>query len=114
MRSDQLEEVLGRRIRGLRLGQRLTQVEVAERANVSLGALKHLESGAGATVHTLVKVLRALGHEDWLETLGPEAAAFNPLDLLSARERETRNARPRRAPRRNAQQRGDLPAGRRH
>ena len=100
MRSDQLEKVLGGRIRNLRIGQALTQAEVAETANVSLGALKHLENGAGATVRTLVKVLHALGREDWFDTLEPETHSFNPLDLLSAREREARVARPRRAPRR--------------
>jgi transcriptional regulator with XRE-family HTH domain len=102
MRSDELEKVIGGQVRSLRLGQNLTQVDVAERANVSVGALKHLESGAGATVHTLVKVLRALGHEDWLDTLGPGTTAFNPLDLLSAREQNSRAARPRRAARRRA------------
>jgi transcriptional regulator with XRE-family HTH domain len=102
MRSDELEKVIGGHIRNLRIGQGLTQVEVAERANVSLGALKHLESGAGATVRTLVKVLRALGHEDWLDTTEPVSSAFNPLDLLSTREREARATRPRRAPRRRA------------
>ena len=61
MRNDELEKVIGGRIRSLRIGESLTQAEVAETANVSLGALKHLESGAGATVRTLVKVLRALG-----------------------------------------------------
>jgi transcriptional regulator with XRE-family HTH domain len=100
MRSDELEKVIGGQIRALRISQRLTQVEVADRANVSLGALKHLESGAGATVHTMVKVLRALGRQDWLETLEPETRAFNPLDLLSARQRESRSERPRRVPRR--------------
>jgi hypothetical protein len=50
----------------------------------------------------LVKVLRALGHEDWLDTLGPGTTAFNPLDLLSAREQNSRSARPRRAARRRA------------
>jgi transcriptional regulator with XRE-family HTH domain len=96
MRSDQLEKVLGTHVRNARLSQRLTQVEVADRANVSLGALKHLESGSGATVHTLVKVLRSLGREDWLGTLAPETAGFNPLDLLTAREAEIKSARPRR------------------
>jgi transcriptional regulator with XRE-family HTH domain len=102
MRSDQLEKVLGGRIRNLRIDQALTQAEVAEVANVSLGALKHLESGAGATVRTLVKVLQALGRQDWLDALEPQTHAFNPLDLLSAREREARAARPRRAPRRRS------------
>jgi transcriptional regulator with XRE-family HTH domain len=100
MQSDPLEKVIGGRIRSLRIGQGLTQAEVAETANVSLGALKHLESGAGATVRTLVKVLHALGREDWLTSLEPETHAFNPLDLLSARERETRVSPPQRAPRR--------------
>ena len=100
MRSDHAEKTIGSQIRNVRISQSLTQAEVAERANLSLGALKHLESGAGATVHTLVKVLRALGREDWLDTLEPVSHAFNPLDLLSAREREGGAARPRRAPRR--------------
>jgi transcriptional regulator with XRE-family HTH domain len=105
MRSDELEKVIGGHIRNLRIGQGLTQVEVAETANISLGALKHLESGAGATVHTLVKVLRALGQADWLDTLKPVPGAFNPLDLLAAREREGSAARPRRAPRRRVVER---------
>ncbi len=102
MGSDELEKVIGGHIRNRRIDQRLTQVDVAERANISVGALKHLESGAGATVHTLVRVLRALGQEGWLDTLDPGSPAFNPLDLLSARETEARRARPRRAPRRKA------------
>jgi transcriptional regulator with XRE-family HTH domain len=100
MRSDELEKVIGGRIRSLRIGEVLTQAEVAETANVSLGALKHLESGAGATVRTLVKVLSAIGREDWLDTLEPETHPFNPLDLLSAREQEARATRPLRATRR--------------
>jgi transcriptional regulator with XRE-family HTH domain len=101
MRHDELEQVIGGHIRNLRINRGLTQVEAADRANVSLGALKHLEGGAGATVHTLVKVLRALNHEDWLDTLDPGTGAFDPLALLDAREQEGRAAR-RRAPRRRA------------
>lgn len=92
-RSEDLERTLGRQVRELRVAKRLTQVELAELANVSTGALKHLEAGAGATIRTLVRVLRALGEEAWVETLGPGAAAaavFNPLDLLDARRRDQR------------------------
>jgi transcriptional regulator with XRE-family HTH domain len=106
MRNDTLEELLGRNVRQARIHERLTQAEVAKRANVSLGALRHLESGSGATVSTLVKVLRALGQQDWLTSLAsePDPAAFNPLDLLAAAETEqrarTRRVRgPRAAPR---------------
>jgi transcriptional regulator with XRE-family HTH domain len=96
VRSDQLEKALGERVRNARFSLTLTQAEVAERANVSIGALKHLESGSGATVRTLVKVLRALGQEDWFGALAPETAGFNPLDLLTAQETERGLARPRR------------------
>jgi transcriptional regulator with XRE-family HTH domain len=90
MRNDKLEELLGRRVRQARIHEQLTQAEVATRANVSLGALRHLESGSGATVSTLVKVLRALGQEEWLTTLGsePDPTVFNPLNLLAATETE--------------------------
>ena len=90
MRNDTLEQLLGRHVRQARIQEQLTQAEAATRANVSLGALRHLESGSGATVSTLVKVLRALGREDWLSTLAvePDPAVFNPLNLLASAEAE--------------------------
>lgn len=92
-RGDELERTLGARVRGARTARRLTQAELADRANVSVGALKHLETGAGATVTTLVKVLRALGEERWVDALGPAPAPFNPLDVLEARRQEAGRAR---------------------
>lgn len=105
MAGDELEQVLGGRIRALRAARRLTQMELADRANVSVGALKHLESGAGATTATLVKVLGALGEQRWIDTLGPAPEAFNPLQVLEARQRAARSARPTRVRRR----RGETP-----
>lgn len=89
MRTEELEQSLGRRIRAVRIGRQLTQTELADLANVSVGALKHLESGAGATITTLIKVLRALGQEGWIDALGPAPEAFNPLQVLEARQRST-------------------------
>ena len=37
----------------------------------ALQALQNLESGEGATVRTLVTVLRSLGREEWLRNLAP-------------------------------------------
>jgi transcriptional regulator with XRE-family HTH domain len=87
MTTTELEQTLGHGVRARRIAARLTQVELAERANVSVGALKHLETGSGATTTTLVKVLRALGAEDWLATLAPPPAPFDPLQLLEDRQR---------------------------
>ncbi len=89
MPSDDLEQELGLNLRAVRIGRGLSQIELAELGNVSVGALQHLERGEGATTATLVKVLRALGREDWLSTLAPPAP-FNPLELLEVRQKEAR------------------------
>lgn len=107
MPADQLERSLGRHIRALRLDRRLTQVELAERANVSLGALKHLEGGSGSTTTTLLKVVRALGQEQWVEGLAPSPPAFNPLDLLADRKQRADDPSLRRRVRHRS---GHLPA----
>jgi transcriptional regulator with XRE-family HTH domain len=91
--TEELEARLGRSIRTVRVAQRRTQLELAELANISVGALKHLETGAGSTTATLVKVLKALGREDWLDTLAPAPDAFNPLALLEARQKEARRVK---------------------
>ena len=81
------ETDLGSRVRVIRLSQRLTQAELADRANVSLGALKHLESGAGATVRTLTRVITALGRTDWIDAL-TTPKTFSPLAVLEQQRRE--------------------------
>ena len=103
MARDAWETDLGRRLRALRVDRRLTQQELADRANVSLGAVKHLEQGSGSTTGTLAKVIHALGQEGWLDALAPAAPDFSPLELLEQRRRSSRRERTRvrhaRAPR---------------
>ncbi len=71
---------LGTSIRKLRLERNLKQVELASQAGISLHALQNLEGGEGATVRTLVTVLRALGREQWLMSLAP-SPTINPLNF---------------------------------
>jgi transcriptional regulator with XRE-family HTH domain len=93
---DELERALGRQFRILRIQQDLSQAELADRANVSIGALRHLESGHGVTTTTLVKVVRALDRQAWLEDLAP-SPTFSPIALLEQRrEVERAAANPRR------------------
>jgi transcriptional regulator with XRE-family HTH domain len=87
------EAELGRHLRGLRLRQNINQCQLAERADVALNAVKRLEGGKGATVTSLVKVLRALGREDWLETLAPQITV-SPLQILKARKPARQRASP--------------------
>jgi transcriptional regulator with XRE-family HTH domain len=84
--TGELESDLGRRVRAVRLFHELSQVELARQANVSVGAVKHLESGAGATVRTLMRVLHALDETSWLEALRPPAPVFSPLEVLRAQQ----------------------------
>ena len=72
----------------------MTQEDLARRAGVSLGALKNLESGAGANLTSLVKVVRALGGEDWLAALLPPAEpAVSPIRMLRERQKTPRERR---------------------
>jgi transcriptional regulator with XRE-family HTH domain len=84
---------VGAAVRARRLADDVTQVELAERANVALASLKSLEAGEGATVRTLVRVVHALGADDWFDALAP-VAVFNPLDVLEAARRPS-SRRPR-------------------
>ena len=92
---DELSALLGDALRALRLDRNIEQRTLAEQAGVSINALKNLEGGKGANVSTLVRVLRALGREDWLKTLAP-VATINPLTLTrgaGARQRARSRAK---------------------
>jgi transcriptional regulator with XRE-family HTH domain len=90
--SVELEQLLGSRLRELRLLKNLDQASLAQRSGVSLSALKHLESGKGARVNSLIKVLRGLDRTDWLETLAP-TVSISPMQMLKRGSREPRRAR---------------------
>ena len=84
---EEMEAELGEKLRSLRLLRNLEQKTLAETAGVSVRTLRNLEGGHGSTVKTLVCVLRALGRQDWLNTVAP-VDTTNPLTL-------TREAQPR-------------------
>jgi len=88
------EAELGQQVRNLRLRDNLDQQVLAEQAGVGLSALKNLESGKGATVKTLIRVLRALDRTGWLETLAP-AVSISPLQMLKAKPARQRASKPR-------------------
>ena len=90
--SAELEQLLGSRLRELRLLKDLDQNSLAARAGISLNAIKHLESGKGARVNSLIKVLRALERTDWLDTLAP-TVSISPMQMLKSGSREPRRAR---------------------
>ena len=88
----QLAVELGEQLRLLRLRQNVDQQQLAARAGVALNAVKNLESGKGATVGSLLKVLRALGREDWLRALSPQVS-ISPLLALTRKPTRQRASR---------------------
>lgn len=87
----ELEADIGEKLRSLRLLKNLDQKTLAERAGISLSALKSLESGSGSSLKSLVGVLRALGREAWLDTIAP-VATINPMQMTHAAKPRQRAA----------------------
>ncbi len=76
-----LEQRFGEALKKLRLQRNLPREEVCSRAGVSLTALRNLETGSGASIRTLVQVLRVFGKQDWLLSIAPQVS-INPLHML--------------------------------
>lgn len=94
---EELQTILGERLRRLRLNRNLDQLTTADKAGISEKALRNLEAGRGSTVETLLRVLKALDYLQGLELLAPEISV-NPLELLrksSLPQRARRVSRPR-------------------
>jgi transcriptional regulator with XRE-family HTH domain len=90
--TDEWSAELGAQLRQLRLRKEIEQKQLSEMAGVALNAVKNLESGKGAKVSSLIKVLRALGRADWLQSLAPPVS-ISPLQLLKAKQPRQRVGR---------------------
>jgi transcriptional regulator with XRE-family HTH domain len=85
MTPEEVEVKFGQQLRGLRLRRNINQRQLAEQAGVALNAVKNLENGKGATLTSLVKVLRSLDRAEWLETLAP-TVGISPMQMLKAKQ----------------------------
>lgn len=77
----ELEESLGESIKRLRLQKNLDQKTLCSQAGIGLTPLKRLEAGLGSTTHTLIRVVRALGRQDWIQGIAP-VVSVNPLHMI--------------------------------
>lgn len=90
--NDEAQADFGKAMRQLRLSKNLDQKTVAAQAGISVGAIKNLESGAGATLKTLISVLRVLGRLDSLKALAP-VPTLDPLQMLRTAKSRQRASR---------------------
>ncbi|WP_460682333.1 helix-turn-helix domain-containing protein [Nesterenkonia populi] len=81
-----LERSLGAQFRAYRLLQDMDQKTLAGKANVSVNAVRNLESGKGSSLSTVTKVARALGRTDWLEGFYQQPDV-SPRELWKAKQR---------------------------
>lgn len=72
---------IGDRIAAFRLSRNIRQEDIARDAGISRGAVARIEAGGG-TIDSLLRVMKALGIEDRVEMLVPEAR-MSPLDPKS-------------------------------
>lgn len=89
---EEIAAELGERLRALRLSQAFTQATVADKAGVSLRALRELEAGRGSNVLTFIRVLKALGVEQSLEAIAPRPT-ISPIDMLKRPKGRSRGNR---------------------
>lgn len=94
---DEQLSAIGLALRDRRVGAGLTQEDLAQQADVSLGAVQNLEHGKGSSVRTLLRVSRLLGTDQWVETLQPPAPTVSPMQLLRQQKSAAKRTRVRRA-----------------
>ncbi|WP_208452163.1 helix-turn-helix transcriptional regulator [Burkholderia cepacia] len=90
----EIEAELGERLKEFRVHRNQDQATLAARAGVSVRTLRNLESGSGSSLHTLILVARALGREQWFETIAP-VPTINPLMLTRTAAPRQRASKPR-------------------
>jgi len=82
---------LGESLASIRLSQNISQKNLAEKAGINRRTLSRLENGQGATLDTLVRVLRGLSLEDHLAALLPDSG-IQPVQRLAVKKQERKRA----------------------
>ena len=90
-------DTLGESIRDARIARLMDQSTLARLADIAPKSLGNLEAGRGSSLTTLIKVVRALDREDWLDNLDEGIGEPGPMEQL--RLAQHRPVKPRRVPR---------------
>lgn len=83
--DQEILQEIGSRLRGLRKARGLNQTEAAERAGIGRNTLYRTEHGENPTLHTIIRLLRAYGRLNALESFIPEPE-ISPMARLRERE----------------------------
>lgn len=83
--------LLGERISRQRLNQNITQAELAKRAGMARIVVQRLENGLGCKLENLIRILRALGLIEQLETFLLEPG-LSPIQLAKLKGNKRQRA----------------------
>ncbi|MCC5620254.1 helix-turn-helix domain-containing protein [Nostoc sp. CHAB 5715] len=89
-------EEMGRRAQQQRVGQNLTQTQLAGAAGVSARTIERFEAGSPVQLDKFVRIMRALRLSDNLDQLIPENE-IRPLQLIGAKTSYRQRASSRRS-----------------
>ena len=84
--SEQIEVVLGRKLESIRLARNMTQARLARASGISLRTVRRMEKGQGISLNTFIRVLMALGIQNNLQILLPDALIDDLLDQTGNRK----------------------------
>ena len=91
--TDLIVKDMGARLARVRLSRNISQEALAGKAGITRRTLSRLETGQGATLDALVRVLKGLDLESHLDALLPDPG-IQPMQRSSATAAERKRARP--------------------
>lgn len=87
---------IGQRIKDIRLGQSMTQKELAENAGVAYSTVVRIENGEGVNIENLMRVIRTLGLIQNFDLLVPEQE-LTPEEIFKNKPKRKRASKARKA-----------------
>jgi len=89
----EIEAEIGRRLEAIRLGENISQSQLADEAGISRRTITRLENGEGISVDTLIRIMRALDLTNRLEIMLPDPS-IRPIDRIRLKGKQRQRARP--------------------
>lgn len=70
--NDAIMRQIGTKLKELRIGKNMKQTELSDASGVSVFTISSVENGKATSLLTIVQLLRALGHLDYLDVFFQE------------------------------------------
>lgn len=83
---DQINIDLANRVRTRRKEQKISQMELSKRSDVSLGSIKRFETIGEISLSSLIKIALALGYEDDFELLFAKRGYSSIQEVIDERK----------------------------